>query len=60
MKGNPYLFAAYAVTWIIHIAYISTIVARYSRLKREIAELKRNRSQVLGGRVSRKFNIEGR
>ena len=23
MKGNPYLFAAYAVTWIIHIAYIS-------------------------------------
>jgi len=28
MKGNPYLFAAYAVTWIIHIAYISTIVAR--------------------------------
>ena len=41
MKGNPYLFAAYAVTWIIHIAYISTIVARYSRLKWEIAELKK-------------------
>jgi len=41
MNGNPYLFAAYAVTWIIHIAYISTIVSRYSRLKREISELKR-------------------
>jgi CcmD family protein len=41
MRGNPYLFAAYAVTWIIHIAYISTIVSRYSRLKREIAELKK-------------------
>ena len=36
MKGNPYLFAAYAVTWIIHITYLSTIVRRYARLKREI------------------------
>jgi len=45
MTANPYLVAAYAVTWIIHIAYISTIVSRYSRLKREIAELnKKNRS----------------
>ncbi|MGO8983840.1 MAG: CcmD family protein [Terriglobales bacterium] len=42
MKGNPYLFAAYAVTWLIHIAYISTIVSRYSRLKREMAELRKN------------------
>jgi CcmD family protein len=50
MNGNSYLFAAYAVTWIIHIAYISTIVSRYSRLKREIAELKKPgvRSQVSG------------
>jgi CcmD family protein len=38
---NGYLFAAYAVTWIIHIAYLSTIVTRYSRLKREIEELKK-------------------
>ncbi len=38
---NGYLFAAYAVTWIIHIGYISTIVTRYSRLKDEIAELKK-------------------
>lgn len=37
---NGYLFAAYAATWIIHIAYLSTIVARYARLKREIKELK--------------------
>ena len=33
---NPYLFAAYAVTWIIHIAYLASIVRRYSRLKREM------------------------
>jgi CcmD family protein len=38
---NGYLFAAYAVTWIIHIGYISTIVSRYSQLKREIAALKK-------------------
>jgi CcmD family protein len=41
MTGTPYLFAAYAVTWIIHIVYISTIVSRYSRLKREITDLKK-------------------
>jgi CcmD family protein len=41
MNGNPYLFAAYAVTWIIHITYLATIVRRYSRLKREVAELKK-------------------
>ena len=23
MSWNPYLFAAYAVTWIIHIAYLA-------------------------------------
>ena len=38
---NGYLFAAYAVTWIIHIAYLSTVVSGYSRLKREIEELKK-------------------
>ncbi len=41
MSGNPYLFAAYAVTWIIHIAYLATIVRRYARLQREIEELKK-------------------
>ncbi len=38
---NPYLLAAYVVTWVIHIAYIGTIVRRYSRLKREIEDLKK-------------------
>jgi CcmD family protein len=41
MNGNGYLFAAYAAVWVIHIAYLSTIVSRYSRLKREIDELKK-------------------
>ena len=35
-----YLYAAYAATWIIHIFYISTLVRRYSRLRKEIDELK--------------------
>ncbi len=38
---NGYLIAAYTATWIIHIAYLSTLVSRYSRLKREIEELKK-------------------
>jgi len=41
MTADPYLFAAYAATWIIHIAYLTTIVRRYARLKREIEELKK-------------------
>jgi CcmD family protein len=35
MSWNPYLFAAYVATWVIHVAYVTTIVRRYSRLKRE-------------------------
>jgi CcmD family protein len=41
MRGSGYLFAAYAITWIIHIVYLGTIVSRYSRLKGEIENLKR-------------------
>jgi CcmD family protein len=41
MRQNPYLFAAYAATWIIHITYLITIVRRYSRLQREIDGLKK-------------------
>ena len=42
MSGNGYLFAAYAAAWIIHIGYLLTIVSRYSRLRREIEELKKS------------------
>jgi len=38
---NAYLYSAYAATWIIHIFYLSVLVRRYSRLRREIDELKR-------------------
>ena len=39
---NGYLIAAYAATWIIHIAYLATLVSRYTRLKKEIDSLKKN------------------
>lgn len=36
-----FLYTAYAATWIIHVGYLITLVRRYSRLKREIEELKK-------------------
>jgi hypothetical protein len=35
-----YLYAAYIATWAIHIAYLSTLLRRYTRLRNEIAEFK--------------------
>jgi CcmD family protein len=34
-----YLYVAYAATWLIHVAYLSTVVRRYSRLKKEVEQL---------------------
>ncbi len=36
-----FLYAAYTATWIIHIAYLASVVNRYSRLKKELDDLKR-------------------
>jgi CcmD family protein len=36
-----FLYAAYAATWIIHIAYLMSLVRRYNRLRKEIEELSR-------------------
>jgi len=36
-----YLYAAYAATWIIHISYLGVLVRRYTRLRHEIEELKK-------------------
>jgi CcmD family protein len=35
-----YLYAAYVATWAIHIAYLGTLLRRYTRLRSEIGELK--------------------
>lgn len=34
-----YLYAAYVATWVIHIAYLGSLVRRYARLRKEIEEL---------------------
>ena len=34
-----YLYVASAATWLIHVAYLSTVVRRYSRLKKEMEQL---------------------
>jgi len=39
-----FLYAAYAVTWAIHIAYLITLVRRYSRLKQEVDELNKKKN----------------
>jgi hypothetical protein len=36
-----YFYAAYAATWIIHITYLSIVLRRYSRLRKELEELKK-------------------
>jgi CcmD family protein len=36
-----FLYTAYAATWAIHIAYLITVVRRYSRVKRETSQLKK-------------------
>jgi len=38
-NNNAYLYAAYVVVWVIHIAYALTLVSRSKRMKRETREL---------------------
>ncbi|MBZ5572333.1 MAG: CcmD family protein [Acidobacteriia bacterium] len=35
-----YLYAAYIATWAIHIAYLASLLRRYTRLRKEIDELR--------------------
>ncbi len=35
-----YLYAAYIATWAIHVAYLATLLRRYTRLRKEIQEFK--------------------
>jgi hypothetical protein len=36
-----FLYAAYAATWIIHVAYMGTIARRYARLRDKVADFKK-------------------
>lgn len=39
-----YLYIAYAATWAIHVAYLITVVRRYSQLKKEVDEFGKKKS----------------
>lgn len=41
MNSNNYLFAAYIVTWVIHIGYILILSGRARRIRDEARELER-------------------
>jgi hypothetical protein len=34
-----FLYAAYIATWLIHIAYLGSVVSRYKRLQKDIQDL---------------------
>jgi len=34
-----YLIAAYLATWVIHVAYLGSLVRRYTRLRKQREEL---------------------
>jgi CcmD family protein len=36
-----FMYAAYAVTWIIHIAYLAMLTRGYRRVREELDDLRR-------------------
>jgi CcmD family protein len=47
--GNNYLFAAYALVWIIFMVYTWNISRRQSQLKKDLEELKRIQQSATKG-----------
>jgi CcmD family protein len=41
MNSIKYLYAAYIATWLIHAAYLGSMVRRYRRLREQMRELGR-------------------
>jgi CcmD family protein len=39
MNAIKFLFAAYIVTWLIHVAYLGSLLRRYNALRRQLKEL---------------------
>ena len=39
MNALKFLFAAYIATWAIHAFYLSTLVRRFRRLRKELKDL---------------------
>jgi CcmD family protein len=43
MNAIKFLFAAYIATWMIHGVYLATLVRRFSRLRRELKEMRKGK-----------------
>jgi len=41
MNKTQYLYAAYVVTWVVHIAYLGYLARKAARVRREVEDLKR-------------------
>jgi len=41
MSSQGFLYTAYVAVWVIHIGYIVYLSSRYSKLRREIEDLKK-------------------
>jgi len=39
MNAIKFLFAAYIATWVIHGAYLGSLVRRFHRLRRELQDV---------------------
>jgi CcmD family protein len=39
MNAIKFLFAAYIATWVIHGAYLASLVRRFGKLRRELKEV---------------------
>jgi CcmD family protein len=39
MNAIKFLYAAYIVTWVIHVLYLGSLVRRYNALRRQLKEL---------------------
>ena len=43
MNAIKFLIAAYIATWVIHGFYLTTLVRRFGRAKRELKELEKGK-----------------
>jgi CcmD family protein len=41
MSNQGFLYTAYVVVWVVHIAYAGYLASRYAKLRRELEDLKR-------------------
>ena len=39
MNAIKFMIAAYVATWVIHGGYLTTLISRHSKLRREMKEL---------------------